>query len=244
MESVQRYEAEMRPARARFVTESGLDRLLGTQMNPDVAHLGLVCFVAYGVGMTQHVEGWIRRAGQRCIDLGYAELGQALQKHAQAEADHHLMMIEDLRALTAVWNSEGRPPLDAEALLAAPLPASVLRYQRLHEEAISGPTPFVQIAIEYEIERLSVEHGPRALALLTDVLGESVQRSLSFLVDHVRLDVGHTQFNRRQMDAFLQDHPNALKPLVAAGTEALDSYAGFLRDCLTLAQDLASAPHR
>jgi hypothetical protein len=53
----------------------------------------------------------------------------------------------------------------------------------------------------------------------------------------VAIDVGHTNFNARQLDGFLKERPDGLEPLVAAGTAALDTYAQFLGDCLGFAKE-------
>jgi hypothetical protein len=58
---------------------------------------------------------------------------------------------------------------------------------------------------------------------------------LSFLQEHVELDVGHTQFNKRQLGKFLSAYPEATAHLIAAGEAALLAYADFVGDCLRLA---------
>ena len=63
------------------------------------------------------------------------------------------------------------------------------------------------------------------------LLGEQATDGLSFLTEHVSLDVGHTAFNRRQMAAFLDQRPDAVAPLVAAGSAALQAYRAFLAHC-------------
>jgi len=187
--------------------------------------------------MTEPVEGWIRRAGERCEGMGLTDLGRSLRQHAAHEGGHHMMMIEDTRKLVARWNARRRPLLDAEALLGQPLSPGVVGYRKLHEDVIGGPAPFGQLAIEFEIENLSVVHGAPFLQRCAGRLGADVLGGLSFLEEHVALDVGHTKFNAREMDRLLQAHPDFLDPLAAAGTAALEAYAEFLADCLAVARD-------
>jgi hypothetical protein len=232
MENIERYEAGIAPARDRFGSAPAIQRILSPEVDPDVLEAFFIYFSALGVGMTEHVEGWIRRAGERCVEIGITELGNALQGHAKAEADHHLLMIDDLRKMCARRNQSGRSPLDPDELLALPLSEPTVRYRKLHEDVIAGPTPYAQIAIENEIEMLSVDYGPGLLDNCRRLLGEEVVDDLSFLTDHVELDAGHTKFNRRQMASFLDDRPEAVEPLVEAGSAALDAYRDFLTVCV------------
>jgi hypothetical protein len=203
-------------------------------MDPVTLEAFLISFATAGVRMTEPVEGWIRRAGRRCGELGLEHLAKALAAHAHQEADHHLLMLADARLLAERWNRARKPGLDLDVLLALPPTAGVVAYTRLHEGLIAGPTPYGQLAIEYEIEMLSVTYGPRLLDRCTWLLGEGIRESLSFLTDHVTLDAGHTNFNRIQLGRLLEEQPGFLSVLVAAGSEALDAYAMFLSDCLGL----------
>src|SRR5262249_17650096 len=93
-----------------------------------------------------------------------------------------------------------------------------------------------QLAVEYEIEMLSVTYGPRLLERCTGLLGEAIREGLSFLSDHVALDAGHTNFNRIQLGRLLEEQPGFLSGLVTAGSAALDAYAMFLGDCMGFLQ--------
>jgi hypothetical protein len=182
--------------------------------------------------MTEPVEGWIRRAGRRCGELGLEPLAKALEIHAHQEADHHLLMLADARLLVEQWNKTHKPRLDVDILLGLPPTSGVAAYVGLHERLIAGPTPYGQLAVEYEIEMLSVTYGPRLLDRCKKLLGEEILKGLSFLVDHVALDAGHTNFNRFQLGRLLEEQPAFLSALVSSGSEALDAYATFLGDCI------------
>src|SRR5690349_2024132 len=90
------YAPLVEAARARFSRGPGA-AILDPKMTADELILFLIHFSSLGVRMTEPVEGWIRRAGERCAASGQAALGRALVIHARHEADHHLMMIEDTR---------------------------------------------------------------------------------------------------------------------------------------------------
>jgi hypothetical protein len=141
-------------------------------------------------------------------------------------------MLADARILVERWNRALKPELDVDALLRLSPTDGVVAYTKLHESLISGPTPYGQLAIEYEIEMLSVSYGPRLIERCRELLGEGIVEGLSFLSDHVALDAGHTNFNRIQLGLLLEDHPGFLPGLVTAGSAALNAYATFLGDCL------------
>jgi hypothetical protein len=234
-EAMHRYESMMLPLRSK-ITGDPLATYVLTFDDPVLRELFLVYFCALGVGMTEPVEDWIRRAGERCEELGLSELGKFLKAHAKHEAGHHLMMIEDTEALVSHWNARRTPHLDAKKILGLPLPAGVMMYRQLHEDTIAGMAPFAQIAIEYEIERLSVDFGPRLIQKCVGVLGPSILQGLSFIKEHVAIDVAHTRFNEEQLGKLLAARPEFLTALVEAGEKALVAYKAFVGDVLYLAK--------
>jgi hypothetical protein len=231
---VDEYEALLAPARQRFDEHPSVAALFRDSLDGDLLEAFLIYFSALGVGMTEPVDGWIRRAGQRCGDVGLPKLAKALQAHAHQEAGHHLLMQADANRLVDRWNALREPSLSAAALLALDPTRGVIAYRSLHEDVIAGPAPYGQLAIEYEIEMLSVAYGPRLIERCTGLLGDGVLEALSFLTDHVALDVGHTHFNRLQLSSLLNENPSFLSNLVSAGSAALDAYAMFLDDCVGL----------
>src|SRR5262249_9039998 len=149
-------------------------RLLSPDTDPAALERCLVAFCAYGVAMTEPVEGWIRRAGDRCLEIGLDDLGHALHEHAKHEAGHHHMMIADTRKLVERWNARRTPELDVDKVLALELPPGVRQYRELHERTLEGDAPYGQLAIEYEIDRLSVRFGPTFLGNCRNLLGDEI----------------------------------------------------------------------
>ena len=233
------YEQQLSAARSAFGAHPGVSGLFSAEMNARVLHLFLIHFSALGVHMTEPVENWIRTAGERCDALGYHDLGRALQAHAKSEADHHRLMIEDTRRLVAHWNSCYGDVFTPERFLEMPGTPGVIRYRKLHQDIIGGNAPYAQLAIEYEIENLSVSYGPSLIRQCMTLLPQGALSGLSFLQEHVELDVGHTQFNRKQLGELLSAHPEATMDLVAAGEGALAAYADFVDDCLRMAVSLS-----
>ncbi len=226
------FDPHVQAARLAFHTDEVTRRITSPDCDPVLLDRFLIQFCAQGVRMTEPVEGWIRRAGQRTEAVGLTDLGQALQRHALHERDHHLLMISDTHRLVDMWNSLGRPPLDAHELLATPPSPGTVDYVDLHESTIAGDTPYAQIGIEYEIEMLGVTFGSKLMDNVVNVCGRDRLDALSFIAHHVEIDVGHTEFNRRQLDALLADHPEFAGPIACAGVSALNAYQRFIGDCM------------
>ena len=152
------------------------------------------------------------------------------------------MMIADARALAARWNMHRQPPIAVESLLKAAPGSGVSHYRRVHEDTIAGNSPYAQIAIEYEIERLPLSYGKRLVGRCVALLGPDILSCLSFVTTHMTLDVGHTHANARAMARLLECCPSSLPALVSAGGAILDAYARFLDDCAArAAANLAGA---
>lgn len=185
--------------------------------------------------MTEPVEGWIRRAGERCQALGFSDMGAFLVSHADQEKDHHVLFVKDTRRLVSRWNTLHDRQLDADRLLTQPLTPGVMNYRALHETTISGEAPYCQLAIEFEIERLSLTYGAAAIPKIVRVLGVEVIQGLQFLEEHVKQDRWHTALNEAHLNQLLRDMPSALSVLVETGGLALKAYGQYLSDCLDLA---------
>ena len=144
-------------------------------------------------------------------------------------------MIADVRSLATRWNACRKPSVDAgELLKEAPSPG-VLHYRKVHEENIAGDTPYAQIAIEYEVEMLALRYGELLLNRCVELLGAEILPCLSFVTEHIVLDVGHTNFNARAIAKLIDLDPSSMPALVSAGTATLDAYAQFLGDCTEFA---------
>jgi hypothetical protein len=234
--SLEKYNQLLAPARERFETSPGLNALRSTN-DPRFLEAFLLYFCAIGAQMTEPVERWIGRAAHRCAALGLPELAEALTRHARAEAGHHLMMIADLRSLAAHWNLRHTPPVDADELLRLTPTYGASRYCLVHEENIAGNTPYAQIAIEYEIEQLPLRYGGLFVTRCLEIFGPDILPSLSFVTEHIDLDIGHTKFNAQELAKLIDRIPDSLPDLVAAGGAALGAYAQFLTDCVELAEN-------
>jgi hypothetical protein len=236
------YEPYVLHARARISTDPVMRRLVDPAIEPLVLERFFIQLNSLGVFMTEPVDGWIRRAGQRCISQGLDSIGRALVAHAKHEAGHHQMMIDDVRHLVRRWNSRRGQTLHVERLLAQHPTDAMRAYRQLHEQTLNGELPAGQLAIEFEIENLSVVLGPHLLSNVARVLGRETLEGLSFLKEHVRLDVGHTALNERLLEELLHQMPESARPLAELGAEALDIYLRFIGDCLQSAETALWTP--
>jgi hypothetical protein len=218
-----------------------MSTILTPDADPVMFELFLIHSSALGAAITKPAEDWLQKAGQRCEQIGFIELSRSLRLRSKEEANRHLMFIEDTQTLVARWNDRGAFPLDAELVLAQPVTDGVRRYCKLHEDVIASDTPFRELAIGYEIERLAVCFGPQFMRQCRRVLGLMVMTGLSFLQERVSLDAGHTHFNEQQLNRLFDQHPEYVIPMVSAGERVLDAYAMFLSDCLNLARTYNAA---
>lgn len=235
--SLEMYEQLMSPARQRFETSDALATLFEEDIEPNYLELFLVYFCAIGAQMTAPVEGWIRRAGERSLALGLKEIGETLRRHAKAEAGHDLLMLADVKSLVQRWNARHVWQLDLEHFLNLPQTPGVAKYVEVHENNIDGPSPYAQIAIEYEIELLTLRYGEKIITRCIRLCGDDVLACLTFLTKHIELDKGHTKFNARELSKVMEENPSSVASLVSAGSAALDAYGMFVSDCLRYTRD-------
>ena len=232
----EQYLPHVTDVRHLLATGPHVTTLLDPNVEPALLEAFLIQLCALGVYMTEPVDGWIRRAGEACVKAGMVDVGEKLITHAKHEAGHHLMMVEDTKSLVAGWNKRRMPQLDAEQLLAqAPTPA-MQEYRQIHEETINSAMPGAQVAIEYEIENLSVVFAPRLIEQCKRVLGDDVMNSLTFIKEHVELDVGHTALNEVMLNKLLGQAPEHAVTIGKTGARALDIYLRFYGDCMEKAK--------
>jgi len=228
------YEAALTIVRTRSL-QGRVGRLLA--FNDLTLRYFILHYCGVGVHLTEPVESWIIRAGKACIEKGYADLGENLIKHAAHEADHHLMYIADVASLIKLWQLPHTPASFYEG----EIPPAAKHYRDLHEEVIASAKPFGQIAIEYEIEQLSVDVGPPMIKSVHDRFGVEVVKSLSFVTSHISFDKGHTKLNRKELNKLLNKYPDSLDHLIKTGTAALDGWWGAFDACLDMAEKTVAA---
>jgi len=236
------YERRLASSRERFVSAASAREVANGSIGPEPLEIFLMWFTALGQHMARPVAGWLRRAGERCQQLGAAELGKALVRHAGRAEGQDQALRDGARSLVKRWNGRrGEAPIDTGRLLGALPTAGVRRYVELHRRVTGGPAPWGQIAIEYEVERLSTTWCGAFVRTCLRTLGQDLRPCLPFLEeDEVRPpDAARSSFRAEQLDRFLRERPEALEDLAPAGEGALDAYAEYLDDCLWLTRSEA-----
>ena len=123
--------------------------------------------------------------------------------------------------------------LSENDLAAITAPLSSEKYIHLHENVINSDHPYAQVAIEFEIERISVLFGPKMLENILNTLGYDMQQGLTFLNDHVLIDQGHTKFNADLLERCIRSG-GQLENLTTTGKNALNIYSQFLTECTVI----------
>lgn len=193
-----------------------------------------------GIRMTKKVEEWIRRAGERCKELGMHQLGDTLLQHSREESGHDQMYEQDTRQLAIRWNAMfPQNTVDAERLIGADyLHPGEYAYHEVHENVVDSSKPFLQVAIAHEIERLSIVELPDMLRMAAERVGSDVLKDLSFLTSHHDIDIHHADENEVQMGKLFDQFPSDAETLAETGGLALQAFGDYLDDCMVLAKEL------
>lgn len=235
--SFKKYNALIHPQRVEFMLSPGINVFMA-QNRPQKLHAFLLTWTAFSIKMTEKVETWIKQAGEQCESLAFKEVGAKLKYHAAQEAGHDQMLVADLKVLINKWNLLYNDNLTENDIFKLGQPQNTDEYVALHENTIKGQHPYTQVAMEYEIERISIMFGPKIIENIIYTLGEDFEPAISFLTDHVLLDQGHTKFNIDLMERCFAAQAD-LNQLVHTGKTALKIYAGFLNDCIELSRAIS-----
>jgi hypothetical protein len=78
---------------------------------------------------------------------------------------------------------------------------------------------------------LPLRFGELFVGRCVEALGAEILPCLSFVTEHIVLDIAHAKFNVRAIAELLDLRPSSMSALVVAGMAILDAYAQFLTDC-------------
>lgn len=236
------YNRRVHPERVRFMFSPGI-RVYTGELAKKNLHAFLLVWTHFSIKMTEKVESWIQRAGERSSALGFESVGNKLKHHASQESEHDLMLVDDLKVLVERWNQIYGDNLKAADLDALKLPQNTNAYVDIHENTIASAHPYGQVAIEYEIERISVAYGPQMVENVVNTLGPDFEAGIGFLAHHVLLDQGHTKFNKALLEECFASGCD-LAALAETGIGALRIYADFLTECSNTSQKLLERSER
>ncbi|WP_434386572.1 hypothetical protein [Melittangium boletus] len=236
------YEPYVLPTRARLATEAVVRRLGDGSLEPHVLERFFLQYHALGVYLTEPLESWVRREGQRCLFQGLDALGKALLAQARPEAQQHVMLMDDTRLLVRRWNLRRPCTLHAERLLAQ-FPTDAMRDWRLHvEETLTEEPPGAQLALAYELGHFHQTLGPVLLAHVARALGREALDGLTFLKENAQPATGRALTQARLMEDLLRTMPENAQVLAERGAGVLDIHLRFLEDCLQSAEAAVWSP--
>ncbi|MFZ5895005.1 MAG: hypothetical protein ACOY0T_28355 [Myxococcota bacterium] len=231
------YQRACAGLRQAFDTKPAVRELFYDNIDSTLLELFMIHWCALSAGLTEPIPRFLKRASENCAKLGVREVAEFFLEHAHEEDGHEDWARRDTIKLVKRWN-RARPdqPLDADVLLQNKISPAVERYHALHERVINGESPWGELAIDVEIELLSVVYGPLLIQRCIQGMGREVLAELSFLREHVTADVNHTNVNFEVVQRVLDQQPHFAEDLVATAAGALESYADFLGDALARAK--------
>lgn len=240
--SLAAYEQRLHHMRGQLDTHPGILTLTDQECERDLFLLWQIRFSAHGPKMTERVSNSLRATGQACLDTGLREIGEHLLEHANEERGHDSWMVDDLYVCCEIWNRTARRYLSPENLLAWPTLPSTRAY-RSYFDLTEQHYPQGMVAIANEIERLSLIIGPPLVANARKLI-DPEGNGFSFALSHVEVDQHHVVEDTKHLSILLEERPTEADQLAKIGNGALESYIGFINECLTLARtDLLMEHH-
>ncbi|GAC1449103.1 MAG: hypothetical protein NVSMB70_18380 [Chamaesiphon sp.] len=231
------YQRRCDPARQEFASRKVVREVFVEEIDPQLFKLFMIYWSALSAGISEPIPAYFKHAAERCEKAGFKEMAEVFSEHGKEEDGHDDWATSDVQKLVEIWNQEEPNfPMDAKELLDNRMSPAVKRYHNLHERVIEGDAPWAELAIGLEIELIATTYGPILLQRCAEFMGQDSIRNISFLYEHVRADVGHTETNFEVVHNFLVQHPESTDTLVETAGDALNSYADFLDDAMSYAK--------
>ena len=220
------YEHQLVDARVKFANL--ISKLTAKTQSQNLAFF-LVNQCALGTTMMTDNESCTQQAGLRCQQLGYPNIGETLINQAKHQAKHLQLITKDFHALINWLNQKYKLNINADKYLKKlTITPSVKKYCALNEVNAHNETPYCQMAINYEVERLSTVHGFTLVNLCILKLGPSALKQLSLIRHLTKHNPKQSQSSKHQMQQLLDKCPQALTKLVATANATLQAYAEFI----------------
>lgn len=233
------YQKRAAVARQNFASREIVKELFSQEIEPKLLKLFMIHWNALNAGLTEPIPVYLKRAGERCEEMGLNSMAEFFYEHEHEEDGHENWAIDDVEELVALWNQEEpNYQLNTQELLAKKMSPAVKRYHQLHEQVLEGNSPWAELAIDIEIELLSTSYGPILVKKWIDCMGQSSLSKISFLHKHVTADVGHTDTNFDVVDQFISEHPESVEMLAETAAAALNVYADFLEDAMAYTKEV------
>jgi len=234
--ALEKYESKMNMIRRRFARKSVFTTfILDPAVNPKLFELFFIYYSGLGKAVTEPARNWINRSADRCGELGFRELGESLFSIGNHEAGRMPLMFKDIRTLVARWNGRFSPKLDAEEIVSSTNALGVRTYTQLREDVTISDMPFLQMAIEYEIERLSAEYGKQWIDQCSLKLVSDAPSPIDLENERKISGSNRTVLHQEQIESLIKSHPEYTSNLIETGEAALEAFDLFIGDCLIIA---------
>jgi hypothetical protein len=231
------YQRRCETARKDFASRKVVKEVFTEGVEPKLLKLFMIHWSALSAGISEPIPTYFNRAAERCEKEGFKKMAEVFSEHGKEEHGHDDWATNDVQKLVEIWNQEEPNfQLDSKELLDNRMSPAVKRYHKLHERVIEGDSPWAELAIGLEIELIATTYGPLLLKRCVEIMGQDSLPNISFLDEHVRADVGHTETNFEVVHNFLVQHPEYTDILVETAGDALNSYADFLDDAMSYAK--------
>ena len=234
MREYENYMVEPRVVFANVVSQ------LISNANPQHLEFFLMHHCVLGASLSAPLTEWVQQAADQCENTGYDDAAKALRQYAMTGFKRHELLQKDLFCLIDWLNRDSALVLDTKNFLNVTISEGVEKYHALHEQALSGQHAYVELAIQYEMERLIMIHGFTLIQLCMTRFGKSILRRLSAFRYQIKQNRERMFLLEQMLQRFLQQHPDCMSQMLQMGQETLATYSLYLLDCNRLAHESGS----
>ena len=232
-QSFQQYQNLLVEPRVEF---ANLVNRLVSKLKVNTLEFFLLHHCVLGRVMTEQLGGWLNEAVNKCDAFGYGELSRSLAEYREIGFKRHTLLGKDLPLLLQWINQRHHINITSPYFHKKITSEGVKKYLKLHEQVLKSKTPYRELAIQCEMERIIMVHGYTLIQLCKLRLGKVVLRNLSAFRYQMKFNQQRTIILEQIQKQFIKKHPELLDDMVEASVATLECYARYLVDCFSLAE--------
>lgn len=190
----------------------------------------LLRFGALRINALRQLPRWLRGAAGSCAAAGHPTLAAQLERSAELESEHRLLIIDDFVAVHERWRRDVDPAgLNLLTFVQRSPNAATLRHVDERRRVLLSGTPVEIAAVEYELARLGQVFGPWLIAACEAVLGSSTVMSFARArtLDALRRVPGR----RAALELLAASDPELAKAATLRALAVARSYLAALTAC-------------
>ena len=232
-QSMQQYQNLLVEPRVEFANL--VNRLMSrSQLN--TLEFFLLHHCVLGRLMTEQIGDWLNAAVNKSDALGYGELSRSLAEYRDIGFKRHELLGKDLPLLLQWINRRHQIELVSSYFHKKSVSEGVKKFLKLHEQVLKGKQPYRELAIQYEMERITMVHGYTLIQWCKLRFGKSVLRNLSAFRYQIKNNQQRTIILEQIQKQFIKKHPEVVDDMIEASVATLECYARYLVDCFDLAE--------